>query len=144
MTPPDLPSASELMGEDGTGGGAGGGSGDGAGGAGGGLGGGAGGGPGSLDPSHAQFDTDVASERGFSTPPGGIPNGQVLPAANGGAAGPMGGGMPMGGMPMGGAGMSPQGMGQEREREPHTWLQAEGGIWDEDTDHLAPGVIGRT
>jgi hypothetical protein len=47
---------------------------------------------------------------------------------------------PMGGM--GGAGM---GGGQNQEREPTIWLQADGGAWDDDDDDsVAPDVLGRS
>ena len=97
----------------------------------------------------AQFDTDVAQQRGYippqtvsSVPSAMTPASPTLPSMMGAMAGNMPvGGMPMGGMPMGMGGM---GMGQQNgEREPQIWLKADKEAWA-DGDDDASSVVGRT
>ncbi|RSN39927.1 hypothetical protein DMC64_37040 [Amycolatopsis sp. WAC 04197] len=91
-----------------------------------------------------QFDTQPA--QAAVLPAAAVPAGTAMPAIDPNLAAQ--GGMPMGGMPMGGAPMGAGGMGggangEQREREPQIWLQAEEGSWgDQDGPQHRP-VLGR-
>ncbi|MDT8912074.1 hypothetical protein [Amycolatopsis sp. PS_44_ISF1] len=96
----------------------------------------------------AQFDTDVAGERGYTQPGSTAAKAPAaFTAASGGQAlgaqqaMPMGGGMPMGGMG-GMGGMSGAG-GQNHQREPQIWLQADKNAWTDDPDGEDEPVLGR-
>ncbi|GAB3746642.1 hypothetical protein GCM10027598_85130 [Amycolatopsis oliviviridis] len=91
-----------------------------------------------------QFDTQPA--RGAAVPAAAVPTVSGMPALDPNLAQ---GGMPMGGMPMGGApmggGMGAGANGEQKEREPQIWLQAEEGSWgdgDKDGPRHRP-VLGR-
>jgi hypothetical protein len=119
------------------------------GGGGGGFGGGGGGGvdiPAGDPQSRAQFDTDVAQQRGFTPAIQTVANpmGAMVPATQGAlssAGSPMGGG----GMPMGMGGMGGMGgqQGQNNEREPQIWLQADKDAWTDDPEGEGDVVLGR-
>jgi uncharacterized protein YukE len=89
----------------------------------------------------AQFDTDIAGQRGFTSP---SPVEQVpvvsAPVANGLPGGTPTSGIPMG---MGGAGGVGGVGGQNTEREPQIWLQADKSAWTDDIDGDGD-VLGRT
>ncbi|MFE3785971.1 hypothetical protein ACFXPA_48245, partial [Amycolatopsis sp. NPDC059090] len=105
--------------------------------------GGAAGGPSGQVP--AQFDTDVAQQRGMSQA-GGTPQQAALEPGGtpGGGAGGQGAAQ-MGGMPMGG-GMGGMGGGgqQNKERDPQIWLQADKGAWSGDEHAPDSTVLGRS
>jgi uncharacterized protein YukE len=115
----------------------------------GGGGGGIGGGPGASQSAaalpRAQFDTDVAQQRGYS--PAGVQtvSGSPLSPALQGTPAMSSSGTPMSsGMPMGMGGMGGMGGGQQNnEREPQIWLQADKDAWTDDPDSRDDGVIGR-
>ncbi|MFD2488018.1 hypothetical protein ACFSUT_47615, partial [Amycolatopsis albidoflavus] len=94
----------------------------------------------------AQFDTDVAQQRGMAQA-GSLPAQQSAVPAGGSPAGGAGGqgAAQMGGMPMGG-GMGGMGGGgqQNKERDPQIWLQADKGAWSGDEHAPDSTVLGRS
>ncbi|MFI7124033.1 hypothetical protein ACIBTM_46390, partial [Amycolatopsis sp. NPDC049868] len=92
------------------------------------------------------LDTDVAARQGLAPATGAVTQQAPVGTTGPGSAIPadhMGGaGMPMGGM---GGGMGGMGQNENRERQPNTWLQDDGGAWrDEHEDEDVPSsVLGR-